>query len=235
MAELDSGSLLAEAFYTVQDPEQARLLTHPESFKYFEPFIARERTVSQAAEEVGCKLDTMLYRVKTFLNAGLLNVSRLEKRAGRSIKHYRSNADGYFIPFAVTPYADLAEWLKENIREDHELLVRNLASLLSQRGHEGKRIFRSRDGEVWNQSASATDSSVNFFNFFDLESLRRHVQEAPVPTEQLMSYLWLTDQEAREALFEFYEFYLRYRQKRGEGKGARKRYLLEFALVPLEP
>jgi hypothetical protein len=231
MAESDSGSLPAEAFYTVQDPEQARLLTHPESFKYFEPFIARERTVSQAAEEVGCKLDTMLYRVKTFLKAGLLKISRLEKRAGRPIKHYRSNAGGYFIPFAVTPYADLAERLKESFREDHERLARNLAKRLSQRGHEGQKIFRAEDGEVWTQSASDAGASVNFS---DLESLRRYVQEAPAPTEQLISYVWLTDQEAKEALLELYELYLRYRKKSSQGKAARGRYLLEFALVPLE-
>ena len=99
MAEGDSGRPPSDVFHTVSDPEQARLLSNRESFRFFEPFVARELSATGAAEEVGCALDTMLYRIKTFVRAGLLQVSRLEKRAGRPIKHYRSVYDAYFIPF----------------------------------------------------------------------------------------------------------------------------------------
>jgi hypothetical protein len=91
-------------------------LSDPESFRYFEPFIARDRTVKEAAEAVGCNLDTMLYRVRKFLNAGLLKVTRVEKRAGRPIKHYRSTSEAFFVPFEVTPYAELEERLEALMR-----------------------------------------------------------------------------------------------------------------------
>ena len=56
--------------HTVTDAEQARLLSNPASFRFLEPFVARERSVTAAAAEVGCSLDTMLYRVKTMLKEG---------------------------------------------------------------------------------------------------------------------------------------------------------------------
>ena len=75
----DSGSP-----YTVTDTAQARLLTEPRSRDFFKPFLARERSASQAAEELGCSLNTLLYRIKTFLQADLLHVTRQERRAGGS-------------------------------------------------------------------------------------------------------------------------------------------------------
>jgi hypothetical protein len=161
MAEPNSGRPPPEAFVVVRDPLQARLLTDPASFRFFEPFIDRDRTVSQAADEIGCRLDTMLYRVKTFLNAGLLAVSRLEKRAGRPIKHYRSSSSAYFVPFEVTPYAGLEERLKAGFEARQEMLVKSLARLLREHGWEGQRIFRSASGEVWTEGAADTARSFD--------------------------------------------------------------------------
>jgi hypothetical protein len=66
MAGEDSGRPPPEAFVTVRDPKQARLLSDPKSYAFFRPFVACEKSVSEAAAEVGCAADTMLYRVKTF-------------------------------------------------------------------------------------------------------------------------------------------------------------------------
>ena len=117
MTQEDSGRPSAEAFHTVTDAEQARLLSNRESFRFFEPFIAKEQSATAAAAEVGCALDTMLYRIKTLLGAGLLQVAKLEKRAGRPVKHYRSAHDAYFIPFEVTPFANLEERMREHFSE----------------------------------------------------------------------------------------------------------------------
>src|SRR5690554_4500150 len=95
--------------HEVRDERQARLLLDPESLRFFRPFLARERTVSQAASEVKCAPSVMLYRVGTFLRANLLQIVRKEPRRGRPIKIYRSTHDEYFIPYALSPHATLEE------------------------------------------------------------------------------------------------------------------------------
>ncbi len=233
MAEPNSGRRPLEAFCTVRNLEQARLLSAPESVKYFEPFLARERTVSEAAAEVGCTLDTMLYRVKTFLGAGLLEVVRLEKRAGRPIKHYRSSADAYFIPFKTTSYAELEERIREQHRPYEAMVARALARSLRASGSEGQRIYRTPQGEVFRQSA--TDEGVNV-NFEDWESLRRHVQDRlGSVTESAAAHIALTDEEAKALLLELYGLWRRYEHKGDVAAPVGRPYLLQFALLPLEP
>ncbi len=107
MTEPDSGS-----FHTVTDPEQARLLTEPVSKEFFKPFLAHERSASQAATIMRCNLNTVLYRIKTLLRAGLIKVVREMPRKGRPVRVYRSVHDAYFVPFSVTPYATLEERLE---------------------------------------------------------------------------------------------------------------------------
>ena len=108
MTDPDSGSFHTVTFYTVTfhtvtDTRQAQLLTEPKSKAFFKPFLAAERSAGEAAAELGCNLNTVLYRVKTFLEAGLLTVSREQTRKGRAVKYYRSSYDGYFVPFTKTP------------------------------------------------------------------------------------------------------------------------------------
>ena len=232
MTAQNSGRPPAEAFYTVTDPEQAQLLSNPASFRFFRPFVARERSVTAAAEEVGCNLDTMLYRVKTLLKAGLLKVSHLEKRAGRPIKHYRSAHDAYFVPFEMTPYAEVEERLTMHLRERQALVVPAMARALRQMEREGRRVYRRRDnGEVWQESAGKIEKP---FDLYDIESYRRHIESYRGPIAELMDdTLMLTDGEAKELLTGFYEVW---RQFQGRGDDApRHPYFLQFTVVPLEP
>ncbi len=93
----------------VSDQTQARFLTDPAKKTYFLPFLARERRIAEAAAEVGCSTNRMLYQVRTLLNCGLLQVLREEPRAGRAVRVYRSVHDAYFVPFSATPYDTLEQ------------------------------------------------------------------------------------------------------------------------------
>ena len=93
----------------VSDPTQARFLTDPTKKTFFLPFLARERRIAEAAAEVDCSLNRMLYQVRTLLACGLLQVLREEPRAGRPVRVYRSVHDAYFVPFAATPYDTLEQ------------------------------------------------------------------------------------------------------------------------------
>lgn len=235
MAEGDSGRPSAEAFFTVTDAEQARLLSNRESFRFFEPFVACELNATAAAEEVGCALDTMLYRIKTFLKAGLLKVLRLEKRAGRPIKHYRSVHDAYFIPFEATPYAELEERMREHYRAQEAIVLPATAKLLRESGLEGYEFYRhTESGTVWGNSASRrgepNETLQLFLNPHDAALVASY--QGPMGGD-FSSSLYLTDDEAKTLLLKFYE--LRsdlYAQQPAPGK---KPYFLSLTFLPTEP
>lgn len=231
MKDENSGRASEPAFVTVRDPVQARLLTDPAALRFFEPFLARSRSASQAAAEVGCKLDTMLYRVRTFTKAGLLEVARLEPRRGRPIKHYRSSADAYFIPFDLTPYADLEERIREQMKPHADLLARALARRLRRSGRQGQRLFRTAEGEVFRQSAGELGVATDLT---DWDSLKAHVEaRAASVAEDLTTNLLLSDDEARALLLELYRLW--YRLRAQEPAPSRRPYLWRFVLIPLEP
>ena len=201
MADPDSASPAPEAFHVVEDPVQARLRSNPTAVRYFEPYLARDRTVKGAADEVGVPLDTMLYRVRRVLAAGLLRVVREEPRAGRAIKVYRSAAEAYFVPFHATPYADLAERLRQELGPFLNESTDILARLLSRMGVEGRRLFRTTEGEVW-QDASDTAARR-----FDPEA--SHVP----PVEWTSGRLRLREEDAREMLHELRSLWRRMHER----------------------
>lgn len=100
MTPTDSPS--AVAWRRLDDPAAARVLADAYTRQFFEPFIWRERRVSDVARELGVSTNAMLYRVRQFVRLGLLEVTRTEARAGRAVQHYRSTSPRYFVPFAAT-------------------------------------------------------------------------------------------------------------------------------------
>lgn len=110
MTGSDSGSVPGPV-HTVTDPRLAALLTDPVARRFYEPFLARTLSVSAAAQEVGCSLDAMLYRVRVFVRAGLLRVAEERPRKGRAIKLYQTVFPAYFVPHRVTPFTTVEDRL----------------------------------------------------------------------------------------------------------------------------
>src|SRR5699024_12715119 len=86
-------------------------LHDPALRKTLEPFLGRDCAVAEAARQPGSLPNTVLARVRRWLGLGLLVQTRTEKRAGRAVKHYRTTADAWFVPFDNTSAATLAESL----------------------------------------------------------------------------------------------------------------------------
>jgi hypothetical protein len=215
----------------VQDPEQARLLSDPESFEFFKPFIAQDCTVSRAAKEVSCKVDTMLYRVKTFVEAGLLKIVATENRRGRPSKVYRSSADAYFVPFAVTPFEDIEAAIKSQHQEALDIVAHHMARVVQSSGRDGRHIFRDQRGEVsWVSGATADDAVLNLD---DLSELSRNIYATErMIGESASDELELSDDEAKELILEFYKLWRGYKNKK-PSKG-KKKYFLQFSFVPID-
>lgn len=207
---------------------QARLLSDPTSRAYFFPFLGRTRSVKAAAEEVGCRLDAMHYRVRRFLEAGLVRVVEEVPRAGRPIKLYRSMADSFYVPFDLTPYAEVEERIRRDLREEEERMVEALARAVRLSGVEGRRIYRRADGEVMVGSAADTAPPGDW-----AETVHAWPRHLPV-AERVSGELALTHAEAKALLLAFQSLTERYQGPRQGGEGKRRVYLFHFGLAPRE-
>lgn len=207
----------ADGWHKVSDPRAARMLSDSRSLEFFSPFLARTSSVSQAAQELGCDLSTMYYRVRSFVQAGLIEVVREEKRAGRPVKYYRSVADGFVVPFDVSPYAELEERLEVQSRELQREVAENLARLLRDLGAEARRIFRGRDGQVWSQGATDLAQPI------DLDD-----PNLPV-TIDFSKHVRLSLDEARQLQEELRQLSQRYE---GPDRPGRE-YIVQATLVPI--
>jgi hypothetical protein len=87
----------------------ATFVTLPASSRYFTPFLARERSASQVARELGVDIGSVTYRIRQMLALDLIGLTRRTARAGRAIQYYRSSADAVFAPLDLTPIATVRE------------------------------------------------------------------------------------------------------------------------------
>jgi len=240
MADQDSGSKkLAEGqrrgsdrfrppagveLHTVTDAEQARILTSPRALRLFRPFLARERTVSEVARETGADLSAVLYRVRTYLAAGLLEVVRETLRPGRAVKAYRSVHDAYFVPYDVTPFATLEERMLEQMLPGIKDRVRAQARLLQRSGLWGQSLYRDEAGEVWISSAEGATRSDDWLD-----------PRGGIDFCLLGGEPDLGPEDLRSTLYEALERYGR-RPTDGEAPGEDdlQRFHFSVAVVPLE-
>jgi hypothetical protein len=94
----------------------------PASSRYFTPFLARERSASQVARELGVDIGSVTYRIRQMLALDLIGPTRRVPRAGRAIQYYRSRAEAVFAPLDLTPISTVRELFHRSRIDDHESL-----------------------------------------------------------------------------------------------------------------
>lgn len=219
----DSGrSGTRKSYHTVTDPRQARLLSEPRFQAAFRQFLAREASATAAARELGLDLDAMLYRVRLLLGAGLLEVVRHQKRNGRPIKVYRSVHDEYFVPYDVTPFADLQErlWLQAEAELRQRVAIQ--ARRLRASGASGQRLYRDEHGDTWSVSADEPGQLLDWL----------------APSRPAAIDYWtdmqLTEAQGRELQRLLFETLQRFTLAGAQDHTPTKRYRLNVALLPLD-
>ncbi|MFZ4718839.1 MAG: hypothetical protein ACOYMR_05415 [Ilumatobacteraceae bacterium] len=95
----------------VRDHLGVDLLLKLTSTRCMAPFMRTEHTLGTAAAELEMPASTLAYYVQRFVRAGLLEVVRLEPRAGKPIPVYRATADEFHIPFDAMPPGKRDEFL----------------------------------------------------------------------------------------------------------------------------
>ena len=203
---------------TVHHPEAAGVLANPHTLRQLEPFLARDMTVKEAAEETSEKPNTVLSRVRRFLKLGLLEVVREEPRQGRAVKVYRSVADGFFIPFEATSAESLEAALAERDAYWQDLLRRNVVrARLEKVETYGTRIYRDARGRLQVQMAVTPEQ-----NYTTLD------RDDPAVLSAWRDAVYLDFEDAKALQREMFDLLKRYQQKRGA-----QRYIVRLGLAPV--
>jgi hypothetical protein len=132
-----------------RDHRQARLLTDPRSAAFIYPFLARERSTSEAAADAGCPLTTMAYRVGVLRQAGLLQMTRTSRRAGRPITYYRSTQDAYRVPLAATGFTDHRDQARRIAAPIYRQITDAYSAALLRSGTAARFITRDDNGGIY--------------------------------------------------------------------------------------
>ncbi|GAA1603229.1 hypothetical protein GCM10009804_69580 [Kribbella hippodromi] len=133
------------------DQTAAKFLSEPSASRYFVPFLGREASAAVVAGELGVDVGSVTYRIKKMRDLGLLSCTRVEARAGRSIRYYRSAADSVFVPLELTPMVSIGELLRAGRQDSWNELEASLEAAWLRLGRDqgwGIHLYRQSNGAV---------------------------------------------------------------------------------------
>ena len=203
----------------ITDATAADLLMNPYTLRQLAPFLGRECTVTQAAQETREKANTVLSRVHRFTTLGLLEVVREEKRKGRAVKVYRSTADVFFVPFEATTAETLEAMLQERDAYWETLLRRGVVRARGEDvGTWGTRVYRDGAGRLQVQTAVTPTQNYTLLD-----------AERPAVLSAWRDSVYLDFDDAKALQREMFDLLKRYHQKVGA-----QRYIVRLGMAPLE-
>lgn len=206
----------------VDDPELAAALTDDKQWNLMGAFMARERTLSDAAQHLRVKLPTLSYRVGKLLRVGALEVARTEGRRGSPIKYYRAVARHFFVPFRVTPLKTLESLLESSHGWFDERVKRALARVFFEATRDwGVNLYSDEPGKL-NLSFSPVPERDDAFVARSLEPSFPAVYDSN-------SVLALRHADAKALQRDLDLLYRRYAALGSEGQHP---YLVRLTLVP---
>lgn len=214
----------------VTDPAAIALLLRERPRRVLAAFLSGETTVSAAARQTGLDLRTLHRDVQALTRAGLLRVTRLERRAGRAIKHYQPSADAYFVDYLNTPAADLEELTGASAQRSYRLFH-----------HAADREFTRalrESGRRWGWRLYATPELPGYHLTQGSPADRRvsALQEWQGPAALMLQgfpVFRLTDEQAREFQRDLIALMRRGEACEQANAGAGRPFLLPVGLAPL--
>jgi len=218
---------------SIGDQLVARMVTDPATRRYLEPLLIREHSASELAAAVGVPLSTALYRIRRFIDAGLIVETRQSPRGGRPIRHYGAVADGFFVPFDATSLDAVELLAPEVFRPWHDLLTTNIGrAWLEASGDAGTLGFRlivDENGVIQRDIvpvAAPEGAPVDPQQFF----MGLLSNDAPAVWDT-WGRLSLMPEDAKELQRELAALLARYQRR--ERAGAR-RHIVRLAMAPVD-
>ncbi len=216
----------SHAWVRIENLEAAKLLTNPNQLKFLWAFFQGELSVTQAATLHEISPIAMYRRIKRFEVLGLLRVSRLETRAGRAIKHYRTTAEGFFIPFIHTPFETPEGFA---LQMDDFYRIRLIEGLWRARGNLSEMgICVGIDAQGRVRSTPSRNRGERICAIERLDSLSAH----DPATWSEWAVMWLEFEQAKAFQRELGELVQRYYRVQHPKKG--QCYLIHTAMAPVE-
>ncbi|WP_084051157.1 hypothetical protein [Deinococcus hopiensis] len=192
--------------------EAAELLCRPDVACLLKPFMRGERTVGQAAVELGVPLGTLHYRVGRFCREGLLELVREQSRRGRPCKVYRAAQSSFRIPASLL--SDQTLQAMQHGRYWKEQVGQQLQYAPTPRLKEVVVELGDKGALQWTLNAQ--------------EGGAEPVEHIPGLLQIRSAALFLDPADAEAFAEELFELHQRYQSKRGA-----KRYGILCDLVPL--
>lgn len=124
---------------------QAALLLDPANYRLLDALMGRACSAGDVARTLGEDVRRAHYRLRRFVDAGLVEIVGEEKRAGRPIKRYAMHAH-WFVPFELTSAETLEGLLSDQLGPRLERFVGLLARDLHETAGVGVRFERGEDG-----------------------------------------------------------------------------------------
>src|SRR5437879_9706366 len=94
--------------------------------QFLVPYLGRERSISQAASELGVSLSRMGYQTARLKETGLVVETRTQSRAGRPVRFYRSTADEYLIALEDLGQKSIEQYLLDAEQPLRRAVARSL-------------------------------------------------------------------------------------------------------------
>jgi hypothetical protein len=96
---------------TLTEVAAARIVLQQPRRRFLEPFVGRDRSVGEAAQELGLPVEQMAYRVQAMVRTKLLYATAQRARAGRPVTIYRAPAE-IRAPLAVLGEGDVRDFFR---------------------------------------------------------------------------------------------------------------------------
>lgn len=197
----------------MRDHRGVDLLLKLASTRCIGPFMRAEHTLGSAAAELDMAASTLAYYVGRFVKAGLVEVVRLQPRAGKPIPVYRATADEFHIPFSAMPSGRRDEFLHSSRKH---VLAEFVAAI------DRQLVDDHDDNGIRVVADPVRGVQIDFIDNGTDDDL--------VATEWWGS-IRLTDDDARAMRTELEAIVARYTGREAEGRGSRG-YIAMVGLVP---
>jgi hypothetical protein len=199
------------------DPAAIKLLLSENALAVLAPFFDSARSLSEVAALIGWKLPRLTAWANKLLEVKVLQVERVEKRKGSSVKYYRTAAPVFYLPYSKVG-AEYFDAFREELRVN-----------LEYRFERGLRRSRGEEGTGWGYQIKQ-----NHLGGTSVSEVRgvgeEHVVNDPnlPPATHLWTEVQLPEDEARTFNARFNALLQEY-----QGRQNGKRYLvrLGFALL----
>ncbi len=130
---------------TITEARAVKLLLDPKMREFLSPFLLQPYSAKRIAQHCDISLNAAHHRMGQLERAELIIVEHLEPRAGRTIKHYRATAKGFFVPFTASSSDGLAGFMRAQLipmyEHFYELLAKAASALIDDVCEVGFRVY----------------------------------------------------------------------------------------------